>query len=250
MWVGSAFGGFIIWWNTLGMGNLSEAMSAAGSLLVVAVTLSVTHRENKRHRRSELQARLDSLRAQLDEHERRASQVSLVAKRQSPTQVDFAVVNQSGRPILSAMLVDPQGAYVDGDVVEIEQRWEGVVLETIGVVPSGEPYSGQCSLVKRREYNHEDLMLFYVDNYGNDRWVFANGKRGPKVDSRSPVWQQGQATWEQLRRLDPWSVRLKRWWRSKRRIQEGGGSYPPGRKQSFPVQGARSESEGDDIGPI
>lgn len=80
-WVCSVPGGFINWWNTLNIGNLSEAFAAIGTTGAVVVTLWQVHREAERHRQqegvdakriTELEDREDARIAKLEARERRS----------------------------------------------------------------------------------------------------------------------------------------------------------------------------------
>lgn len=80
MWAGSALGGFTNWWNTLNIGNLSEAWAAAGSLAVVLVTLWLTYRESRKHRYQEARARILEEAREAREREARVEAVSIRIK--------------------------------------------------------------------------------------------------------------------------------------------------------------------------
>ncbi|WP_369022521.1 hypothetical protein [Micrococcus luteus] len=77
MWVGSVLGGFTNWWNTLNIGNLSEAWAAVGSLAVVLVTLWLTYREARKHRYQEERGRILEEAREEREREARVEAVSI-----------------------------------------------------------------------------------------------------------------------------------------------------------------------------
>lgn len=58
MAVGSLFGGFTNWWNTLNIGNLSEALAALGAFAAVTVTLGLTRRDAKQSAYREVRAQM------------------------------------------------------------------------------------------------------------------------------------------------------------------------------------------------
>lgn len=209
-WLGSAFGGFTNWWNTLNIGTLAEAGAAAASFLVVLVTLGITRREGRRHRRAEIEARMERLREEFEKRRIRASQVSLVVTRKSPDVVTVEVVNQSDMPIGSTFVMEPDPGETPG-TLKAERGLTGVVRNIPGVVPAGKSFTDVVEMKKAGEKITENLSLWFKDAYGGHWWVFANGERGPEFDPESSLGRALESLQQAWERQSPTHVRLRRW---------------------------------------
>ncbi|MBB4734889.1 hypothetical protein HDA30_000397 [Micrococcus cohnii] len=211
MWVGSVLGGFTNWWNTLNIGNLSEAWAAAGSLAVVVVTVTLTRHENRRHRRSELEGRLDRIEAGQRERYERIEAVTLVLE--GPDEygwVDLAVYNKSARPISRAYLVQSSP---DLDLADVPKD-RLVSAESafwVGVVAAGEAFEETFSEEEVGLSVDDGVAMLFDDVDGSTWWVHADGGRQLAFDLSLHRPAEVRRLKRELENLDPRRVRFQRW---------------------------------------
>lgn len=103
--VGTWFGGFTNWWNSLNVGNLSEAGGAVANFLVVVVTLWLTFGERKRIRNAEAIAAVELERQEQRSRYANVEAVSFELIGSRPGSAMFSVYNYSDCPIYDVELI-------------------------------------------------------------------------------------------------------------------------------------------------
>lgn len=209
--VGSVLGGFTNWWNTLNIGNLSEALAAAGSLAVVLTTLALTRHENRRHRRSELEARLDHIEARRRERYERIEAVTLVLDDPDESGwVDLAVYNKSARPISRAYLVQSSPDLDLADVPK-DRLLSAEPAFWVGVVAAGETFEGAFKEQEAGVSVDDGVAMMFDDVDGSTWWVHADGGYQLALDLSFYSSAEVRGLKQELESLDTRRVRFQRW---------------------------------------
>lgn len=215
--IGSFIGGFTNWWNTLNIGNLSEAAAAAASLLVVLVTLGITLAEVRRLRRSELVGQLERLQMKQVQRRDRVESVSLVVNGNTEDgRVQLMVYNKSHRPINRAYLVKSD-AEVDMADLSIARILDAEPIFWVGVVAAGESFDGAFEAAVTGVHEEHEVAMLFDDIDGNTWWLHAAGGLQLAIDLS--ILGGGKTTEMQaeIERLDPITTRLSRWRESRTR---------------------------------
>lgn len=182
--IGSFFGGFTNWWNTLNLGNLSEAFAAVGAVLVLAWTVRTSLREIRRNRIAEGVAEIEA--------ERRAA--ALAVARVAPVSLGLrsdraTIFNDSGYPIYGVKLVIPNDPKVplDGRV-----KYEDAKAYRInGVIPVGKRLGKNIPIARPAGEGFANIHVRFKDVEGIN-WRLGRNARLFRIEDRA----QGSADFD------------------------------------------------------
>ncbi|OXC87716.1 hypothetical protein BMR85_029050, partial [Achromobacter sp. KAs 3-5] len=222
--VGTWFGGFTNWWNSLNVGNLSEAGGAVANFLVVVVTLWLTFGERKRIRNAEAIAAVELERQEQRSRYANVEAVSFELIGSRPGSAMFSVYNYSDCPIYDVELIPENlsGRPVDWWVewtLNDKPVWK---MATIAARTSAEKIFLQDDRFVPPQWSH--MWLVFTDVHAH-QWLLR--PRGGPVhigsssfaetgfDARiKKIQESNDPAWMRTRR---WAV--SRWAEHKRRME-------------------------------